>query len=1078
MSMSTRTGFKPSGFFVLRTPLLPFTEFLKWGEDLLISDQNISSFSQETFERVRQQLRRRLQEIVHRPEIREALFLASPSLEERISKWFQELENKNTKKIENSIINYFSRMTGRATPFGLCAGCSIGVFDSKSQLRVEKSSKYRRHTRLDAGFLYALSRDLQQLPGVCEQLKYYPNASLYFVAGKFRYVETVFEEKIRKYHLVGVESTEYLNSTIALAQEGAHIETLAQALVDEDISFIDAKNYIKALIENQILVSDLEPLVTGGEPVNDLIHHLKKIPSLTPVTTCLKTLQHSLQEIDRFGLGIKPEWYQKIAESLHSLPTQFEIHRLFQVDLFKPTLSSTLGKSVLDEIFKGIEILHLLGNVPQQDNLSRFRESFVKRYGNREIPLCEALDEEFGIGFTASNTPGTENSPLLKGLEFPASTEKTRTWGMKEHFLFEKLEKALSEQKREIRLEQQDLSRLHKDDIPPLPDAFSVSVNIAACSEEELSRGNFRMTIGGLLGPSGVRLLGRFCHADSLLRSQVENHIQEEERLNPDAVYAEVVHIPQGRTGNVIFRPILRSHEIPYLGRSGAVSNQQIPVTDLMVSVVGARVILRSRRLGREVIPRLTSAHNYFSGSLPIYHFLGTLQDQDIAKGLHWNWGIFEGARFLPRVSIGKIVLCRARWRIYREELEILTKTNGVELFRAVQDLRTKRKMPRFVRLSEGDNELPIDFENVLSVENFVRIAKNRNQITLIEMFPEAKELCVTGDTGSYVSEIIVPFVKTKNTEKRESVRKNHNILSVQSNNPIQRCFSPGSEWLYLKLYCSISNADLILRDKVPQVWHQLFSARIIDQWFFIRYSDPDWHLRIRFHVCPDKNCEDVISMLYKTFDPLLSNGLIWRIQLDTYEREIERYGGQEAIEIAEKIFHIDSEAVLNIIHSYPSDKGMDTRCHLALLGIDRLLSDFGFDLQAKYELVKTCREMFGREFRADTTSLRHQLGRKFRQERRSLESLMDIELLRNSPIARGLEILNNRSRRLKPLIKEMEMIGQNGELGLSLREMVPSFTHMFVNRLLRSSQRAQELVLYDFLRRLYDSQIARNRSK
>jgi len=107
MSMSTRKGFKPSGFFVLRTPLLPFTEFLKWGEDLLISDQNISSFSQETFERVRQQLRSRLQEIVHRPEIREALFLASPSLEERISKWFQELENKNTKKIENSIINIF-----------------------------------------------------------------------------------------------------------------------------------------------------------------------------------------------------------------------------------------------------------------------------------------------------------------------------------------------------------------------------------------------------------------------------------------------------------------------------------------------------------------------------------------------------------------------------------------------------------------------------------------------------------------------------------------------------------------------------------------------------------------------------------------------------------------------------------------------------------------------------------------------------------------------------------------------------------------------------------------------------------
>ena len=167
----------------------------------------------------------------------------------------------------------------------------------------------------------------------------------------------------------------------------------------------------------------------------------------------------------------------------------------------------------------------------------------------------------------------------------------------------------------------------------------------------------------------------------------------------------------------------------------------------------------------------------------------------------------------------------------------------------------------------------------------------------------------------------------------------------------------------------------------------------------------------------------------------------------------------------------------MNIIHNYPSDRGMVARCYLALIGIDRLLSDCNFDLQGKYELIKTCREIFGREFRSDATSLRHQLGRKFRKERQTLESLIDVELSKKSPIALGIEILDNRSKRIKPLLQKIKILDQNGELDVSLREIVPSFTHMFVNRLLRSEQRAQELVLYDFLRRLYDSQISRNRS-
>ena len=37
--------------------------------------------------------------------------------------------------------------------------------------------------------------------------------------------------------------------------------------------------------------------------------------------------------------------------------------------------------------------------------------------------------------------------------------------------------------------------------------------------------------------------------------------------------------------GNVLYRPVLREYEIPYLGRFGAPPEQQLPLSDLLVGV-------------------------------------------------------------------------------------------------------------------------------------------------------------------------------------------------------------------------------------------------------------------------------------------------------------------------------------------------------------------------------------------------------------------------------------------------------------------------------------------------------------
>jgi thiopeptide-type bacteriocin biosynthesis protein len=249
--------------------------------------------------------------------------------------------------------------------------------------------------------------------------------------------------------------------------------------------------------------------------------------------------------------------------------------------------------------------------------------------------------------------------------------------------------------------------------------------------------------------------------------------------------------------------------------------------------------------------------------------------------------------------------------------------------------------------------------------------------------------------------------------------------------------------------------------------------AGAADGWFFVRYGDPDWHLRLRFHGHPDRLGGEVLPALQAAAAPLLRDGRLWRIQLDTYEREVERYGGAAGLGLAERLFQADSEAVLALAELLPEDARGDVRWRLALVGMDLLLGDLGFDLEARHAIVHEARETFAAEFHADA-EFGHQLAARFRPERKGLEALLDPAAVLDAPFAAAREVLRRRSQSLAPVMAELRVCAQAGRLSMPLIELAPSYLHMHANRMLRSAQRAQELVMYDFLARLYRSQAAR----
>ncbi|WP_422860343.1 thiopeptide-type bacteriocin biosynthesis protein [Flagellimonas sp. S174] len=289
--------------------------------------------------------------------------------------------------------------------------------------------------------------------------------------------------------------------------------------------------------------------------------------------------------------------------------------------------------------------------------------------------------------------------------------------------------------------------------------------------------------------------------------------------------------------------------------------------------------------------------------------------------------------------------------------------------------------------------------------------------------------------------------------------------------NKLKRNFSVGSEWLYYKIYSGPKTSDLVLTEIVKPTVKKLIKKNYIDKWFFIRYSDPHHHLRVRFHCSDIKNIGEVISLLYKPLNKFLELDIIWKVQLDTYQREIERYGAN-TMEISETLFHFDSEATVDFLDLIEGEEGERLRWLFGLRSIDQLLNSFNYSPTDKLTLMDNLKTGFGREF-GMSRPLKKQLDEKYRKDRGNIETFMKFNeesIPEYKPI---LAILTHKKKNLDNLAKELLEITSNTELLLDFDDLISSYIHMLMVRLFKSKNRLNEMVSYDFLYRYYRTQIA-----
>ena len=902
-----------SGLVVLRTPLLPFDEFLGWSRETTVGEEDDLGL-----------LRARLAGLVSLPELRAAIEASSPEVGALVG-------TPDAARVERALVRYVSRATGRATPFRLLAGISVGRIGERTRLELEARSRYERRARLSIEWLLEIAE------GAARQLPPEPNPTAYAVGDRVRFIRS------------GGGSPRPPHQLVELRGPGV-LETLAGRTHDGDAA--------EELVRRGLLIRRLRVPLTGPDEL-------------------------------------------RVAAVREHLPQRGARHEL---ELAKPG-HVELPAAVAAELARGIDVLQQIGRPPQPDvELARFAARLADRFGTEEVPFLEAVD-------LVTAVPAPDLDAALGPQPQPPAE-----WGRREELLLERVTELAAAGADELVLGQDEIERLAAERSPVYPEDVAVIAVLAARSAAEVDAGRYEILLKGLGGPAAAGLVARAALNDPVLEAAVRAHVDAAEAADPDVVHAEIVGLPHEPHGDLLVRPVLRRVEIECLGDSGAPEQQRVPLSDLLVSAVAGEILLRSRTLGVRLEPRLDAPHNFEAYGPKPYRLLCKLQGQG-ARLTNDVWGPLRAAAVLPRVRTGRVVLERRRWLLRADALDAPSR-------RAVRAWAAANRVPRLVALTGADQELPADFENALSLDSLLHDVRARGSVHLVEWFPEPERLLARGPEGRYVHELFIPYVRT--TPRRRRTQQ------PQSPPTGQRRFPPSSEWVYAKLFTTPRAADdLVL---------ELAGDDDCD-WFFARYDEPAFHLRIRFHSAATREQVEARSAR------LITAGTVSRFELGTYEREVERYGGWPQIEAAERVFHADSIAAAALIRAVPGND--DARRRAALVGVHRLLLDFGLDLEARRALVANAADALHGEVGAN----RPALGRAFRRERAAVEQRLADDAL--------AVIFDGRSARLRPLVETLQ----------APASVVASFAHVHVNRVLRDRHREHELVINEFLRRLYDAE-------
>jgi thiopeptide-type bacteriocin biosynthesis protein len=1018
--------YKFTNKFIIRSPLFPLQE--------TIDESQLFYLSQSSF-------------------FKEAIYLSSPQFYKEMIKWHEgKIEDeKRKKKILHSAYKYMVRMQSRCTPFGLFAGCGVGSWAENTKIEFSEQS-YNRHARLDMELVGLLANFFANHKDLTQQINYFPNDTTYVIGDKLRYVDYNLVGNKKNFEICSVDNSYYLDKILSRSAKGARIDELVAKLVSEGISSDEAEIYITELIRNKIIINEFEPAIGSNDPLSYLIikvsTKLRQSEEIIKIINLLNKCRHELEATDNDPKN-NISRYENIKQNIKEiLSDNVEENSIIQVDSYLNFDTITLNNSIQGSILETINFLSKIGPPLEFDKLVKFKNKFYERYGMAEVPLLNVLDPELGIEYNLLK----EDLPGLNVSSY--GSENSYTLDARGALLLEKYLTCTKEGSYSVEFTDNDVINL-KSQYGNLQSTKVVAFQITDSNDLIISYA------GGI---SAACTLMRFANGDKNILSIVKEIAEYEELFNSNKIVAELLHLPQYKYGNILQRPSVRSFEIPFLCKSTLNEENQIMLSDLLVSLKDNKIVLKSKKHGKEVLPYSTTAHNYKLNSLPLYEFLCDLQLQNSSsEGGAFSWGSLSVIyKFLPRVKYKNVIISAAKWLLQKNDYSEVSHDP-----KKISQWRAKWQIPQYVTISEGDNFILIDFENNLAVDVFYSFLKKEKPLILTEhlfnsnrFFPGERGL--KSDSCEYIGILIKDQLEVSEIKTKSTINGEINLL---------RKHIIGDEWLYYKIYCGQKTIEEILI-KMESVIVTFKKRKVLSSFFFIRYYDTDYHLRFRFKVKNKKDIGLLIKSMNLILKKFIDTGEVHKVQTDTYTRELERYG-KKAIKITEELFHIDSSSFFDFLKIKSFQESPNSRLEYALLSIDNYLDSFHLCLKEKGEILELIKVNYiNLHWKGE--NFFHWLNSNYRQYRKFVEDLMmrkQKNIESDKEIAR---VLAWEANQVEKEYKKLKKLEKSAELNVSIESLLISYIHMKINRIYSSDHILQELIVYNILHKYYTSLLSR----
>ncbi|MEV0499846.1 lantibiotic dehydratase [Streptomyces spectabilis] len=855
-------------------------------------------------------------------ELCEAIAVSSPSLAGTLSRvrLGDRIKPKDIRSAVSALLRYRLRREGRATPFGLMAGVAEAEFAPSAS--VTWGEKHRKAVQPDMGWLLEVVKRVEQQPDALAHARLVRN-DLCYVRGDRLVLPFVPARGGREPGGTGNAKEISIRYTepVRIAWESARVPLPYGEVSDKisaqypDVPQETTAKLLCALVAHEMLLTDVRPPMDCTDPLGYVLERLARRSGAPPQeqdpAAPLLAVQRGLADFAAAPLGEGTPAWTAVTRQMRSL---HEAEQLVQVDLGIDA-EVRLPGVVATEVERAAHVLwRCAAPAAARGHLRQFHTDFVERYGTDQmVAVKEVLDPDLGLG-----APAGYLIPVSDRLPAPADTTPTP----RDRLLQGLAQEALRTGAREVVVDEALADELADGGEGPPPASFELLAHLLADSLPALDEGDFRCVVVGASQLAGS-FSGRFASLLPRAGQQFTDILRDLSAAEGTTLRGQLKFPTfRSRGGNVTRVPQWLDHALTVGVFADPSDRKVLRLDDLALAADLDGLYVMSLKDGRRVtpgIPCMVASEWNMPNAARLLHELSTYE----TRVPFWNWGQARSLAYLPRVRYGRTVLASARWHV--KHTDLARPTADFATWRT-RFLRWKDRwgVPDRVLAGVADNRMPLDLSDPAHQE-LLRQQLRRHEDTVVEETPAGGEFGVgwLADRGASVPtagrthEIAFTLTGREAPPRRAAAP----ARVMDSAHP-RTAFLPGEEWFYAKVYSSADRQDELIAHQLPRLIEALPHA--VDRWFFVRYRDPDPHLRIRLHMARAEGAAPLLAAVRDWARDLRRAGLAGRLVLDTYEPETSRYGGPDVMTAAEHAFCADSRAVMEQLAATPGTNDTD----------------------------------------------------------------------------------------------------------------------------------------------------------